>query len=56
MKIKKMLKMLKEATEKQSHLYSFAELDYMRHQLQVITEEIQKIEHRDYKGFGKKYD
>jgi septation ring formation regulator EzrA len=54
MKLKKMLRMLKEATEKKSQLYSPAELDYMNHQLQVIEGEIERIEHRDYKGFGKK--
>jgi hypothetical protein len=54
MKLKKMLKTLREVTEKQSELYSPAELDYMKHQLQVIEGEIKKIEHRDYKGFGKK--
>jgi len=26
----------------------------MNHQLQVIEEEIFRLEHRDYKGFGKK--
>lgn len=54
MKLKKMLKMLKEVTENQSKLYTPAELDYMTHQLQVIEEELLKLEHKDYKGFGKK--
>jgi hypothetical protein len=53
MKLKKMLKTLREVTEKQSELYTLAEMDYMKHQLQVIESEIKKIEHRDYKGFGK---
>ena len=56
MKIKKMLKALEEITENQSHLYSVQELEYMNHQLEIIKEEILKIEHKDYKGFGKKYD
>jgi len=54
MKLKKMLKLLKEATENQSKLYTPAELDYMNHQLQVIEEEILKLEHKNYKGFGNK--
>lgn len=55
MKTKKMLRLLKEATEKQAHLYSFKELEYMKHQLQIIGEELDKLEHKDYRGFGKKY-
>jgi hypothetical protein len=54
MRLKKMLRLLKEATEKNSSIYTQAELDYMNHQLQVIESEILKLEHRDYKGFGKK--
>lgn len=54
MKIKKMIKMLKLATDKQSSLYTPAELNYMNHQLEVIESEFEKIKHRDYKGFGKK--
>jgi len=54
MRLKKMLRLLKEATENQSKLYTPAELDYMNHQLQVIEEEILKLEHKNYKGFGKK--
>jgi len=54
MRLKRMLKMLKEATEKQSQLYTPAELDYMKHQLKIIEEEILKLEHKNYKGFGKK--
>lgn len=54
MRLKRMLKLLKEATENQSKLYTPAELDYMNHQLQVIEEEITKLEHKNYKGFGKK--
>ena len=53
MKLKKMLKTLREVTEKQSELYTLAEMDYMKHQLEVIEGEIKRIEHRDYKGFGK---
>ena len=49
-----MLKLLKEATENQSHLYTPDELDYMNSQLQVIEDEIMKLEHKNYKGFGKK--
>lgn len=56
MRTKKMLRLLKEATKNQSHLYSVKELEYMDHQLKVIEEEIFKLEHKDYKGFGKKYD
>jgi len=56
MKLKKMLKLLKEATENQSKLYTEQELDYMKHQLSVIEGELLKVEHKDYKGFGKKYD
>jgi len=54
MRLKRMLKLLKEATENQSKLYTQAELDYMKNQLQVIEEEILKLEHKNYKGFGKK--
>lgn len=54
MRLKKMLRLLKEATEKNSKIYTQQELDYMNHQLQVIESEILKLEHRDYKGFGKK--
>lgn len=46
--------MLKEATENHASNYSPAELDYMNHQLKIIGEEIERLEHRDYKGFGKK--
>lgn len=56
MRIKKMLRLLKEATEKKASLYTEKELEYMRYQLQVIEGEILKLEHRDYKGFGKKYE
>ena len=54
MRLKKMLRLLKEATDNKSDLYTPAELDYMKHQLQVIEEEILKLEHKNYKGFGKK--
>ena len=54
MRLKRMLKLLKEATENQSKLYTPAELDYMKHQLQVIEEEMLRLEHKHYKGFGKK--
>ena len=54
MRLKKMLKMLKEATENNSQIYTQSELDYMNHQLGVIKGEIEKLEHKDYKGFGKK--
>ena len=54
MRLKKMLRLLKEATEKNSEIYTQSELDYMNHQLQVIEAEILRLEHRDYKGFGKK--
>jgi len=54
MKLKQMLKMLKEATETQSKLYTPQELEYMKSQLEVIEGELSKLEHRDYKGFGKK--
>jgi hypothetical protein len=56
MRLKKMLRLLKEATDKKASLYTEKELEYMRHQLQVIESEILKLEHRDYKGFGKKYE
>jgi spore cortex formation protein SpoVR/YcgB (stage V sporulation) len=56
MRLKKMLRLLKEATEKNSKIYTQAELDYMNHQLEVIEGEIKRLEHRDYKGFGKKYE
>lgn len=56
MKLKKMLKLLKEATEQNTSFYTPAELDYMKHQLEVIGAEIERLEHRDYKGFGKKYE
>jgi hypothetical protein len=52
MKLKKMLRMLKEATENHPTNYTQAELDYMNHQLQMIDGEIKRLEHRDYKGFG----
>lgn len=56
MRIKKMLRMLKEATEKRASFYSEEELEYMKNQLQVIEGEILKLEHKNYKGFGKKYE
>lgn len=56
MRTKKMLRLLKEATENNSSVYTEAELDYMKHQLQIIEEELLKLEHKDYKGFGKKYE
>ena len=46
--------MLKEATEKHASKYSEQELEYMNQQLQVIEEEIKKLQHKDYKGFAKK--
>jgi hypothetical protein len=54
MKLKKMMKMLKEATDNHSSMYSDEELDYMSQQLKIIQEEVEKIEHKNYKGFGKK--
>jgi hypothetical protein len=54
MRLKKMLRVLKEATETKSKLYTQGELDYMNHQLTIIEEEILKLEHKNYKGFGKK--
>jgi hypothetical protein len=54
MRLKKMLKLLKEATENKTSIYTQAELDYMNHQLEVIDSELKRLEHRDYKGFGKK--
>jgi len=54
MKLKKMVKVLKELTDKHSMNYSFAELDYMNHQIEMIDNEINRLEHKDYKGFGKK--
>jgi len=54
MSLKKMLKLLKAATENHSKLYTLEELDYMKHQLQVIENEILRVEHKNYKGFGKK--
>lgn len=56
MKLKRMLRLLKKATEEQSDLYSESELNYMKDQLQVIESELKKLEHKDYKGFGKKYE
>lgn len=55
MRLKRMLRMLKNATEKQASLYSEHELEYMRSQLQVIESEMKKLEHKDYRGFGNKY-
>ena len=49
-----MVKYLREITEQQSSIYTQAELDYMKHQLDVIEGELKRLEHRDYKGFGKK--
>ena len=54
MRLKKMLRLLKEATDKNASIYTEKELEYMNHQLQVIEAEILRLEHRDYKGFGKK--
>jgi hypothetical protein len=54
MRLKKMLRLLKEVTENNSSIYTQDELDYMKHQLQVIENEILKVEHKNYKGFGKK--
>lgn len=54
MRIKKMIKMLKEAIEEKSHLYSYDELEYMKNQLHMIESNVLKIQHKDYKGFGKK--
>jgi hypothetical protein len=54
MRLKKMLRLLRDATEKQSHLYTPSELKYMNTQLQVIEEELLRLEHKNYKGFKKK--
>jgi ubiquinone biosynthesis protein UbiJ len=54
MKLKKMVKYLKRITEEQSSIYTEKELNYMKHQLDVIESELKRLEHRDYKGFGKK--
>lgn len=54
MKLKKMLKLLKDATEKNSDVYNQEELDYMKNQLQTIEGELKRLEHKDYRGFGKK--
>lgn len=56
MKLRKMLKLLKEATENNAPYYTPAELDYMKHQLEVIGGELERLEHRDYKGFGKRHE
>lgn len=56
MRIKKMLKLLKKATEERSSFYSEEELEYMKNQLHIIEVEILKLEHKNYKGFGKKYE
>jgi hypothetical protein len=56
MRLKKMLKLLKEATKNNGSIYTQAELNYMNNQLEVIESELKKLEHRDYKGFGKKYE
>lgn len=53
MRTKKMLRLLKEATENNNSIYTNAELDYMKHQLELIESELKRLEHRDYRGFGK---
>jgi hypothetical protein len=54
MKIRKMVKLLNEAITERKSLYTEKELDYMKDQLNIIQEELQRIEHKNYKGFGKK--
>lgn len=54
MKLKKMVKLLKEVTNNKDNLYTEEELNYMKEQLKVIESGILELEHKNYKGFGKK--
>lgn len=56
MRIKKMRNLLKKAMEKNPSLYNEEELNYMKEQLELIDGEIKRLQHKDYKGFGKNYD
>lgn len=42
--------------EKNPSLYNEEELNYMKEQLELIDGEIKRLQHKDYKGFGKNYD
>lgn len=53
MRTKKIVSQLKKAI-KQEHLYTAAELEYMKEQLNLVETALLKAQHRDYKGFGKK--
>ncbi len=39
---------------KNDHLYDNDELKYMREQMEILKEEVSKLEAKNYKGFGKK--
>ena len=49
-----MVKLLKEVTANKDNLYTEEEVNYMKNQLQEIEGEILELEHKNYKGFGKK--
>jgi hypothetical protein len=53
MKIKKMMRLLKEAVEQKPNLYSQEELNYMKSQLENIEKQIKLAKRMDYRGFGK---
>lgn len=54
MRLKKLLKLLKEATNKHSSVYTKDELEYMKSEIDSIESEMNKIKHLDYRGFGNK--
>ena len=52
MRVKKVLKDLKKAL-KQDYLYDEKELSFMREQLAILEEEVEKTKRKTSKGFGK---
>lgn len=48
-----MVRLLKEAIEQKSDLYSEEELDYMKSQLENVESQIKLVTRKDYRGFGK---
>jgi predicted proteasome-type protease len=53
MRTKKMINLLKTAI-KNKHMYSLEEIEYMEQQLSFIENKVKEVQHKDYKGFGKK--
>ena len=53
MKTKKIINLLKTAI-KNKHMYSLEEIEYIKQQLSFMENKVKEVQHKDYKGFGKK--